>query len=135
MNKLYDSVDYNNLKSEHMTKAKDVSFYEYRDSKERLNAIRDGKIGFSEAKNKQDQFLSKLTNIKTGKKTLEQKEVINNIERFYISRQEVFNFFRDFTEIISDSDYKAKKMRLREQGLKYLQPSKCFKDCLQLLHK
>ena len=86
MNKLYDSVDYNNLKFEYMTKAKDVSFYEYRDSKELFNAIRDGKIGFSEAKNKQDEFLSKLTNIKTGKKTLEQKEVINNIKRFYISR-------------------------------------------------
>ena len=36
MNKLYDSVDYNNLKFEYMTKAKDVSFYEYRDSKELL---------------------------------------------------------------------------------------------------
>ena len=40
MNKLYDSVDYNNVKSEYMTKAKDVSFNEYRDSKALLNAIR-----------------------------------------------------------------------------------------------
>ena len=64
MNKLYDSVDYNNLKFEYMTKAKDVSFYEYKDSKELFNVIRDGKIGFSEAKNKQDEFLSKLTNMK-----------------------------------------------------------------------
>ena len=74
MNKLHDSVDYNNLKFEYMTKAKDVSFYEYRDSKELLNAIRDGKIGFSEAKNKQDEFLSKLTNIKIGKKLLDKKK-------------------------------------------------------------
>ena len=73
MNKLYDSVDYNNLKFEYMTKAKDVSFYEYRDSKELFNAIRDGKIGFSEAKNKQDEFLSKLTNIKIGKKNSQTK--------------------------------------------------------------
>ena len=58
MNKLYDSVDYNNLKFEYMTKAKDVSFYEYRDSKELFNAIRDGKIRFIEAKNKKDEFLS-----------------------------------------------------------------------------
>ena len=83
MNKLHDSVDYNNLKFEYMTKAKDVSFYEYRDSKELLNAIRDGKIGFSEAKNKQDEFFSKLPNIKIGKKTLEQKELINNIDYLY----------------------------------------------------
>ena len=75
MTKLNDCVDYNNLKFEYMTKAKDVSFYEYRDSEELFNALREGKIGFSEAKNKQYEFLSKLTNIKIGKKTLGQKEV------------------------------------------------------------
>ena len=68
MNKLYDSVDCNNLKFEYMTKAKDVCFYKYKDSKELFNVIRNGKIGFSKAKNKQDVFLSKLTNIKIGKK-------------------------------------------------------------------
>ena len=68
MNKLYDSDDYNKLKFEYMTKAKDVSFYGYMDSKELFNAIRNSQIGFSEAKNKQDEFLSKLTNIKVGKK-------------------------------------------------------------------
>ena len=36
MNKLYDSVDYNNLKFEYVSRAKDVSFYEYRDSKDLL---------------------------------------------------------------------------------------------------
>ena len=122
MNKLHDSVDYNNLKFEYMTKAKDVSFYEYRDSKELLNAIRDGKIGFSEAKNKQDEFLSKLTNIKIVKKALEQKEVINNIEKFYISRQEVFNFFRDFTEMLSDANYKAKQNETKGTELKLFTP-------------
>ena len=68
MTKLHDSVDYNNLKFEYMTINKDVSFYEYRDSKELLNAIRDGKIGFTEAKNQQDDFLNKLSNIKIGRK-------------------------------------------------------------------
>ena len=75
MTKLNDSVDYNNLKFEYMTKAKDVSFYEYRNSEELFNALTEGKIGFSEAKNKQYEFLSKLTNIKIGKKTLGQKEI------------------------------------------------------------
>ena len=56
MNKLYDSVDYNNLKFEYVGPTKDVSFYEYRDSKKRFNAIRGGKIGFSEVKNKQNDF-------------------------------------------------------------------------------
>ena len=36
MNKLYDSVDYNNLKFEYVGSTEDVSFYEYMDSKELL---------------------------------------------------------------------------------------------------
>ena len=40
MNKLYDSVDYNNLKFEYVGPTKDVSFYEYMDSRELFNAIR-----------------------------------------------------------------------------------------------
>ena len=50
MNKLYDNVDYSNLKFEYVGPTEDVSFYEYMDSKEFFNAIRDNKIGFSEAK-------------------------------------------------------------------------------------
>ena len=109
MNKLYDSVDYNNLKFEYMTVDKDVIFYKYMNSKEPFNTIRDNKIGFSEAKNKQNDFLNKLTNIKIGRKTLEQEKIINNLERFYVSRQEVVNFFRDYTEIFSDANYRAKQ--------------------------
>ena len=61
MNKLNDSVDYNNSKFEHVGSTEDVTFYEYMDSKELFNAIRNNKIGFSEAKNKQNGFLNKLT--------------------------------------------------------------------------
>ena len=97
MNKLYDSVDYNNLKFEYVGPTKDVSFYEYRNSKELFNAISDGKIGFSVVKNKQNDFLNRLTNIKIGRKTLEQQKIINNLERFYVSRQEVIIFFRNYS--------------------------------------
>ena len=86
MNKLYDSVDYNKLKFEYMGPTKDVSFYEYMDSKELFNAIKNSQIKFSEAKNKQNEFLNKLSNIKIGRKTLEQERTINNLERFYLSR-------------------------------------------------
>ena len=124
MNKLYDSVDYNNLKFEYMMVDKNVSFYEYMDSKELSNAIRDNKIGFSEAKNKQNDFLNKLTNIKVGRKTLEQEKIINNLKRFYISRQEVINFFRDYTEMFSDANYHAKQNETKGKGLKILTPKK-----------
>ena len=93
MSELHDSVDYNNLKFEYVGPTKDVSFYEYMDSKELFNAIKNNQIKFSEVKNKQNEFLNKLSNIKIGKKTIEQKEVINNLEKFYNSREEVINFF------------------------------------------
>ena len=40
MNELYDSVDYNNLKFEYVGPSKDVSFYEYMDSKDLFDAIK-----------------------------------------------------------------------------------------------
>ena len=62
--KLYDGADYNNLKFEHVGPTKDVSFYEYRNSKELFSAIKDNQIKFSEVKNKQNEFLNKLNNMK-----------------------------------------------------------------------
>ena len=129
MNKLYVSVDYDNLKFENVGPTEDVSFYEYKKSKETFNAIRDNKIGFSEAKNKQNDCLSKLTRIKIGRKTLEQEKIINNLERFYVSRQEVMNIFRDYTEMFSDENYHAKQNETKGTGLKILTP----KQMLQIL--
>ena len=44
MREIHDSVDYNNLKFEYVGTAKNVSFYEYMDSRERLNSIKDNQI-------------------------------------------------------------------------------------------
>ena len=46
MSELHDSVDYNNLKFEYVGPTKDVSFYEYTDSKELFNKARDNRINF-----------------------------------------------------------------------------------------
>ena len=56
------------------------------------------------------------------KKTLEQKEVINNLEKFYNSREEVINFFRDYIEMLSDANYNAKQNETEGKGLKILTP-------------
>ena len=93
MSELYDSVNYNNLKFEYVGPTNDVRFYEYNDSKELFNAIKNTQIEFSEVNNKQNSFLKKLNEVKIGKKTIEHKETINNLERFYKSREEVINFF------------------------------------------
>ena len=122
MSKLYDSVDYNNLKFQDVGPTKDVSFYEYKDSKELFNAIKNNQIKFSDVKNKQNEFLSKLNNIKIGKKTIEQKETINNLEKFYLSREEVINFFRDYIEMLSDANYDSKQNETKGKGLKILTP-------------
>ena len=120
MSELYDSVDYNNLKFEYVGPTNDVSFYEYKDSKELFNAIKNNQIKFSEVKNKQNEFLNKLSNIKIGKKNAEQKEVINNLGKFYNSR-EVINFFRDYIEMkcCLMPNMMQNKMKLKEQDLRY----------------
>ena len=68
MSKLYDSVDYSNLKFDYVGPTKDVIFYEYKDSKELFNAIKNNRIKFSEVRNRQNEFLDKLSNVKIGKK-------------------------------------------------------------------
>ena len=73
MIELYDSVDYNNLKFEYVGPTKDVSFHEYMDSKELFSAIKNNKIKFDKVNNKQNDFLNKLSEVKIGKKTDEQK--------------------------------------------------------------
>ena len=122
MSKLYDSVDYNKLKFEYVGPTKDISFYECRDSKKLFNAITNNQIKFSEVKNKENEFLNKLNNIKIGKKTVEQKETVNNLEKFYISREEVINFFRDYIETLSDDNYYSKQNETEGKGLKILTP-------------
>ena len=52
------------------------------------------------------------------KKTPKQKEVINNPEKFYNSREEVINFFRDYVEMLSDANYDARKNKTDGKGLK-----------------
>ena len=118
MNKFYDSVDYNNLKFEYISRAKDVHFYEYRDSKELFNAIRDNKIGFSEAKNKQNDFFSKLINIKIGIKTLEQEKIIISKDFTFLGKN-LLIFLETILKCYLMQITELNKMRLREKDLKY----------------
>ena len=126
MSDLHDSVDYNNLKFEYVGPTKDVRFYECKDSKEFFNAIKNNTIKFNEMKNKQNEFLNELSNIKIGKKATEQKEIINNLEKFYNSREEVINFFRGYIEMLSDANYDAKQNETEGKGLKILRPKQMF---------
>ena len=122
MSKLYDSVDYNNLKFEYVSKNKNVSFYEYIDSKQLFSAIKNNQINFDDVVIRQNECLNKLSNIKTGEKTPEQKEVINNLKKFYLSREEVINFFKDYGKMVLDAAYKSKENETKGTGMKILTP-------------
>ena len=117
MSELHDSVDYNNLNFKYVGPTEDVSFYGYMDSKELFNSIKSSQIKFREAMKKQNEFLNKLSNIKICRKTPEQQEVINNLEKFYNSREEVINFFRDYVESYLMRIIMLNKMKQKEQDL------------------
>ena len=126
MNKLYESVDMNKLYFKYEGNTKDVSFYEYMDSKELFNKIKNNQIKFDDALKKQKNFLNKLNDVKLGRKTPEQKEVITNLENVYKSREEVFNFFRDYIKMVLDSNYKSKQDETKGTGIKILTPKQLF---------
>ena len=122
MNKLYESVDMNKLHFKYEGNTKDVSFYEYMDSKDFFSKTKNNQIKFDVAQKKQKLVLNKLNDIKIGRKMSEQKEVITNIENFFKSSEEVFNFFKDYTKIMFDCNCKAKQDETKGTGLKILKP-------------
>ena len=56
------------------------------------------------------------------KKTAEQREVIDNLNKFYKFREEVINFFRDYIEMLSDANYNAKQNETKRTGLQIVTP-------------
>ena len=116
MNNLYESVDMNKLRFKHVGPTKDVDFYEYYDSKELFNKIKNNRLRFRDAVKKQEELLKQTNEVKIGKKTSEQKEMITNLEKFYHSRDEVINFFRDYTKMMLNAGYDAKQNKTEQDG-------------------
>ena len=50
------------------------------------------------------------------------KKVINNLKNFYLSREEVINFFRDYGKMVLDAAYKSKQNKTERKGLQILTP-------------
>ena len=119
MQELHDNVDYNNLNFEYVGSSKDVKFYEYMYSIELFNAINNSHLKFSEVKNKQNEFLNKLSNKKIGKTTTEQKEVIKILKNFTILEKRLLNFLETILRCYLMPITMQNKMKLREQDSKY----------------
>ena len=66
MNRLYESVYYNNLKFDYVGSTKDVSFCEYMDSKKHFNKIKNNQISFDDAQKRKKKFLKELSGKKNG---------------------------------------------------------------------
>ena len=74
MNELYDNVDYDNIKFEYIGPTKDASFYEYRNSKELLNAIKNNQIKFDDTLKIRKELLNKISDAKQVKKLPNKKK-------------------------------------------------------------
>ena len=48
--------------------------------------------------------------------------MVNDLDKFYLSREKVINFFRDYIEMLSDANYNAKQNETKRTGLKILTP-------------
>ena len=68
MNDLYEIVDKNKLKFEYIGNTKDVSFYEYMDSKELFDKSKNGKLKYDDALKRPEDFLKILNEVKIVKK-------------------------------------------------------------------
>ena len=60
MKELHGKVDYKNLKFDYIGPTNDVSFYEYKDSKELFSAIKNNQINFDDALKRQNEFPNKM---------------------------------------------------------------------------
>ena len=70
------------------------------DPKRLFNAIKNNQLIFDDALKRKEELLIKINDVKVGIKNFDQKEVIDNLDKFYNSREEVFNISRDYTIIM-----------------------------------
>ena len=56
--------------------------------------------------------------------------MIDNLYKFYLSREKVINFLRDFIEVLSDANYDAKQNETRGTELKVLAPKQMLQRLL-----
>ena len=68
MNELYERVDKNKLKFEYVDNTKDVSFYEYMDSKELFDKIKNKQLKFDDTTKKREKLLNKINKVKVSRK-------------------------------------------------------------------
>ena len=120
MSELHDSVDYSNSKFYYIGQTKDVIFYEYMDSKELFNKIKNNQIKFSEVNNKQNELLNKLSSIKSGKKTAEQKKWLIILKNLTVLEKGLLILLETLLKCYLMQNMMQKKGETKGKGLKML---------------
>ena len=96
------------------------------DRKKLFDQLKNGQVKYDDVLKRQEEYLKKLNEVKIGRKTDDQNEMINNLEKFYHSREKACNFFRNYTGMMFDCSYQAKQDETKETGLKILTSKQMF---------
>ena len=93
---MHDNCDLNTLPLKYERSIKDENFNVYYSFKERFDRRKSQNFKFDYVvkKLKQKELLKKINEVKIGNKSLKQKELTSNLERFYNSIKEVLDFFK-----------------------------------------
>ena len=78
-------------------------------------------------------MLNKINYIEIGGKPPEQEKVITNLENFYKSKEEVFNFYRDYPKLFFDASNEAKQDETIGTGIKILAPTQMLQRLPKVL--
>ena len=79
---------------------------------------KNSQITLSDARNKQNEFLNKLTNIKIGRKTLKQEKTII-LKDFTLLGQKLLIFLKTLLKCYLMLVTNQNKIKLKEKDLKY----------------
>ena len=91
------------------------------------NDIKNGRITLQKEEKIQEKFRTELNEILKGSPNYKSKDLINiikKVKKLYNEREEVLDFYNDYTRMVSDAKCKS----IHGEGLNKKGLKKCFRD-------
>ena len=122
---LNNKIDYDNLEYAVYSRKELIDFSELKGPLTLLDETKKGKMILKEAKNYQKKYLDYLKTIGKGNKSVEQREILANLNMLYNAREGAIKFIEDYRSMIIE----AKKLAREQEGtgLKILTPNQMLK--------
>ena len=122
---LNNKIDYDNLEYAVYSRKELIDFSELKGPLTLLDETKKGKMILKEAKNYQKKYLDYLKTIRKGNKSVEQREILANLNMLYNAREGAIKFIEDYRSMIIE----AKKLAREQEGtgLKILTPNQMLK--------